>query len=432
MKKLMSVLLAVAMCLSLAVPAVAVEENAAVDARGSVDINYTLNHFDEVFGGADNSVATYSAHSDGIDYSYTLIPIEGTNSTEFNTELQFTLYTNGFSYPMTVTGISRKTQVNEELSVLYGGLVGTTTIDGTFCNVMVGFLKSIDSDTINVGVTILPLGAEDLTESARFNFGGMVIPVGALETTEAKAGGSMVARTSINQTEEYPNYRFYTNDVMGFSSYQHNRPNGVAQKCTVMYDDSEAQDTRVLLSVNSYMYNVKDSLADCETSLTTVSVGVDEVRIKLKRDNGGPSYIVNIDGISGGQTITGAMDDQEIDYGNIVFWNNMASIAMRDFEIGSLVVDAFLAAISSAGVGIKVNTECLGNEANIRFVNSIFASLSFDDVPFSVELNLRKGSTLTPFDVYTDVSYTALVSDTVSYQVFFYKATQLKINDIKF
>ena len=161
MKKLVSLFLALGLCLSLCVPVFAAD---GLSCSGSVNdstVNLlsNLQEVEDAFGISPASETTVSDDSGTqiwgtTDYSYNIQIAPGQNSGEAT--VYFTMDISGNTYPITATGKVRVHEISSDYTLIRGFLSSGITIDGKAYLVDVGLSKLAQQDTISAGITITP------------------------------------------------------------------------------------------------------------------------------------------------------------------------------------------------------------------------------------------------------------------------------------
>lgn len=379
----------------------------------STDINYIINEdkFNELFNSKLGLTAQSEKENIGgeVEYSYSMVPVDS-NRNKFNTILEFTLKIDGEQYPIHVSGVSSETVINPTLSVFLGNLVGNTAINEHPCSVTVGFLKAIDNNTINAGVTIIPAEANDLSEVVRFNFGGIVIPA---EAVESKPTEMFDKSSDVSKRAGSDQYLLRASRNAGFSSYEGYAPSGYAQTVKLAYNEYKA---RAVVGLTTYTDSITKSFNGHLPSGSYASTTVGSATIGLVRNKDEAGSISSIDQWSDGGVKTGKTKG---------FANYLASLAMDVFGISSTLTAPFVDAIMDAASGFSGTATHTGAHSYISFENNPFNRVEFDDVPLSVRFNLMSNNSgTTKFYAYSDVSYITTVSDSVSYQVYSYDASR--------
>ena len=182
MKKLVSLFLALGLCLSLCVPVFAAD---GLSCSGSVNdstVNLlsNLQEVEDAFGISPASETTVSDDSGTqiwgtTDYSYNIQIAPGQNSGEAT--VYFTMDISGNTYPITATGKVRVHEISSDYTLIRGFLSSGITIDGKAYLVDVGLSKLAQQDTISAGITITPedFGRDEHAEQIFFSFGTSVM-----------------------------------------------------------------------------------------------------------------------------------------------------------------------------------------------------------------------------------------------------------------
>ena len=284
MKKLVSLFLALGLCLSLCVPVFAAD---GLSCSGSVNdstVNLlsNLQEVEDAFGISPASETTVSDDSGTqiwgtTDYSYNIQIAPGQNSGEAT--VYFTMDISGNTYPITATGKVRVHEISSDYTLIRGFLSSGITIDGKAYLVDVGLSKLAQQDTISAGITITPedFGRDEHAEQIFFSFGTSVMTddfvsqyLEYVSDCQNEASGIVSAAASSGLT--------FVNSARGsFKSTAIFSGSGTASSIEVYRDSSNK---RFIARLGSFVKNID---ADDFDVAKFISAGVQNDRIGLKR-----------------------------------------------------------------------------------------------------------------------------------------------------
>ena len=284
MKKLVSLFLALGLCLSLCVPVFAAD---GLSCSGSVNdstVNLlsNLQEVEDAFGISPASETTVSDDSGTqiwgtTDYSYNIQIAPGQNSGEAT--VYFTMDISGKTYPITATGKVRVHEISSDYTLIRGFLSSGITIDGKAYLVDVGLSKLAQQDTISAGITITPedFGRDEHAEQIFFSFGTSVMTddfvsqyLEYVSDCQNEASGIVSAAASSGLT--------FVNSARGsFKSTAIFSGSGTASSIEVYRDSSNK---RFIGRLGSFVKNI--DAADFDGA-QFISAGVQNYRIGLKR-----------------------------------------------------------------------------------------------------------------------------------------------------
>lgn len=284
MKKLVSLFLALGLCLSLCVPVFAAD---GLSCSGSVNdstVNLlsNLQEVEDAFGISPASETTVSDDSGTqiwgtTDYSYNIQIAPGQNSGEAT--VYFTMDISGNTYPITATGKVRVHEISSDCTLIRGFLSSGITIDGKAYLVDVGLSKLAQQDTISAGITITPedFGRDEHAEQIFFSFGTSVMTddfvsqyLEYVSDCQNEASGIVSAAASSGLT--------FVNSARGsFKSTAIFSGSGTASSIEVYRDSSNK---RFIARLGSFVKNID---ADDFDGAQFISAGVQNYRIGLKR-----------------------------------------------------------------------------------------------------------------------------------------------------
>ena len=284
MKKLVSLFLALGLCLSLCVPVFAAD---GLSCSGSVNdstVNLlsNLQEVEDAFGISPASETTVSDDSGTqiwgtTDYSYNIQIAPGQNSGEAT--VYFTMDISGNTYPITATGKVRVHEISSDYTLIRGFLSSGITIDGKAYLVDVGLSKLAQQDTISAGITITPedFGRDEHAEQIFFSFGTSVMTddfvsqyLEYVSDCQNEASGIVSAAASSGLT--------FVNSARGsFKSTAIFSGSGTASSIEVYRDSSNK---RFIARLGSFVKNID---ADDSDGAQFISAGVQNYRIGLKR-----------------------------------------------------------------------------------------------------------------------------------------------------
>ena len=290
MKKLVSLFLALGLCLSLCVPVFAAD---GLSCSGSVNdstVNLlsNLQEVEDAFGISPASETTVSDDSGTqiwgtTDYSYNIQIAPGQNSGEAT--VYFTMDISGNTYPITATGKVRVHEISSDYTLIRGFLSSGITIDGKAYLVDVGLSKLAQQDTISAGITITPedFGRDEHAEQIFFSFGTSVMTddfvsqyLEYVSDCQNEASGIVSAAASSGLT--------FVNSARGsFKSTAIFSGSGTASSIEVYRDSMKQEIPSSSSSSQPMRMNDIPIDADDFDGAQFISAGVQNYRIGLKR-----------------------------------------------------------------------------------------------------------------------------------------------------
>ena len=190
-KKMISAMLAAAMCVSLMAPAMAVpKDNAnqilsANNETSQINASRQLDKIVPWFGAAPQKNSTADAISIVYDYE---IDSEIDANGQMDASMDFEMRKGTATIPVHVEGKLDVTELNESRTYVLGPLYGEITVGGKGYEVIVGFQKILEEEPISAGVTIDSMDNSSVEGLVAFFFGDFVKSedILALEETDAE------------------------------------------------------------------------------------------------------------------------------------------------------------------------------------------------------------------------------------------------------
>ncbi len=292
-KKFLSMFLALAMCLSLAAPAGAMEDATAWSDRCTDNAwVFTPQEFAQLF--STDELATRSSNRvDSISYSYRMTK-KPENSLFADVEMHITL--NG-QYPITVLGTVNGYLLSNNDILWEGPLDGTVTINNISYSVIVGFAKLESDNKIQASMTIQAVDPASEIGLIIFTFGDTVV---TKETYQLIKNVKVSSEEMAVETEEeniLRNVRAGSYTSLGFVTTNFAQGSfpipETAQKATGFFDKSS---NRLAVSIVSYTSNVDKYFKNLLGVGTLVETTIDSFSIELKRGSStSNSYIAGIE-----------------------------------------------------------------------------------------------------------------------------------------
>lgn len=431
-KRLISCLCAVCIMALAVSPGAAAYEGGVSVSNAQSDINHIINNvsFEDVFQGmpaASSINSPWDNSSQPVDYSYSIVP-EGDGT--YNADLSFSLTIDGCTYDFSASGICRENSVNETVSVLSGGLQGISTIYDREYKVYVGFIKSMDCETITAGVTLVPVDGTSADEIVRFSFGGIVITPDMINSSEDEPinnttdlPDTSATRADTGYVEEDSAYGSFTSASMG------DLPSGIASRVGLHYNAGYA---RAAVTLRTYTGNVDDTFDYLDGSLASYSTSVSEATLGLRRADSSGVNILNLDSLPSGYYY--GSDDEDND-GNSDIGQKLMDYAIDVLGIKYSAASVILNMFNNATNGVTLDVDPVyGNSAKMTLTCGLFDRLIFDsDANLTMKVNLTgNGPQTSPFYAYGTVSYTTNVMWPSNYEYYYFETSQAETDNVYF
>ena len=296
-KKFLSMFLALAMCLSLAAPAGAMEDATAWSDRCTDNARvFTPQEFAQLF--STDELATRSSNRvDSISYSYRMTK-KPENSLFADVEMHITL--NG-QYPITVLGTVNGYLLSNNDILWEGPLDGTVTINNISYSVIVGFAKLESDNKIQASMTIQAVDPASEIGLIIFTFGDTVVTkeiYQEIKDTESvfqvlniDGAGEDLNRSIEAYSDEYEtilNSFEPANAEFNKGSYS---VSGYSQTVRAYFSSNN----RFAVAIQSYSSNVDDYFTSLLGTGFLVDTSVRSISVQLERRGDANSYIAAIE-----------------------------------------------------------------------------------------------------------------------------------------
>ncbi len=341
-----------------------------------------------------------------VDYTYTLSP---QYNGELLVNLDFVASANGMKVPISVEGLCREEYVSDELTVLFGCLSGNTDIFGDSYDVTVGFVKNVNSDQINAGVSLFKQGMTDISDAVRFSFGDTVITPEMVKNVPSKTYMDGDFTNSTYDASSSSGYTYKTQVSADFDSVSAGGidiPDGFASYLRLYYNQSIA---RVVLGLRTYTHNADRSFEFVEDNGAYHSTTLDSCTIGLEKTNRGGVNILGLERYPEGVTVPSSNALSTI----------IANLLGDIFKLSGSAVNALEATLSAIGSGFTATVYGdTDSDKSVLFKVGLFDQLDFDDTYLPVEFNLvSTGAQTSSFSGYSSVTYRTSVTwpSTVEY-----------------
>ena len=172
-KKMISAMLAAAMCVSLMAPAMAAQNNTAILSEGASTNNMLNNKSDpeliaEVFGLAQTRAENTNAIT--ASYEYRMYENEEETVAPYYAEADIAFSVGSDTYTCAVEGEVDALELDSELTYLTGPLYGEMTINGVLYLVSAGFNKVMGQEGVSFCMVLIPQNGEN-GDLISFHFG---------------------------------------------------------------------------------------------------------------------------------------------------------------------------------------------------------------------------------------------------------------------
>lgn len=307
---------------------------------------------------------------------------------------------------------------------------GTSTIHDSEYKVYVGFIKSMDSETITAGVTLIPVDGTSAAEIVRFSFGGIVITPDMINISEDEPTSetanlldtpSTSTRAGTGYVSKSTGYGDFTSASMG------DLPSGVASRVRLYYHDGYG---RAAVALRTYTGNVNNTFDYLDGSLASYSTTITDATLGMQRANSSGVNILNFDSLSAGLYNLGDDDDND---GNSDFGQKLVDFAIEVLGIEHGAAALFLSMFNRVSTSVDVNVGRVdGDHAEINLTCSLFQSLAFDnDNNLTVKLNLTgNGPHTSPFYAYGTVSYATNVMWPSNYEYYYFETDMARTGNV--
>lgn len=280
MKKLISLILVTAICLSMSVSAFALDKNEEIFASSRVsDVKIiTQDSFQDFAATCAASVSEcYFVTNNEAEYSYTMCK-DALNEDAANVTLNFRAYVNNILVEAKASGIVDKYTLSSGDILWEGPIRGITNISGVEYKVIVGFAKLDNSEDVQVSVTIQSLDNDTIIDPIVFSFGKNLI---TNEMYQELFGDTTCDTDAVNFANELSTMASGSYTLKGTTSTSYKSGGfgtvpGTAQTSRIYYDSN---DKRLALTVQSYCSNVNTYYSKSGIAGTTIkSLGYKLVR----------------------------------------------------------------------------------------------------------------------------------------------------------
>lgn len=285
MKKILSVMLAMLLIISITIPAYAMDDGkTAYDV--SVDI-YTPKSFEYIFSSQTQRSMDVTS-IDQVAYNYTISPIPD-NEELAEVYLNFTLSILNETYNFSTNGFVNSYELSSGNTLWEGPTRGVERINGIDYSVIAGFSKLDNSPAIQVNVTIQALYEEDSIEPLIISFGDQVITQDIYqELVRSSSTVSMPEQTADVSFNSSSSFALVGSDYANF----YNLNAGYAQQVRGYFDSVANQ---FAVSVKTYGSNLENWANQTSTIDADTNVHSFEIRLISNSTSGGSnSWIDNV------------------------------------------------------------------------------------------------------------------------------------------
>lgn len=269
-KKMISAMLAAAMCVSLTAPAMAAQDDNTILSQGTSTDNLLENEnnptlIKEMFGLPETRMASNDIIT--ASYSYQLYENEDKGSpSPYYAEADITFEAGSSTYVFDVAGEVDIINLENGLTYLTGPLYGEVTINDTKYQVIAGFNKVLERDGMSLCITMSPDGGQ-MDEILSFSFGEDVMTSDVLsELVDEQSNGQDETPTISPAATDKGSV---TGVISGTSK------TGIKEAVKV---DSPSKN--IVVEVNSYTNNAKSTVA------YAYSATVRKIEYSLTRNSG--------------------------------------------------------------------------------------------------------------------------------------------------
>lgn len=402
MKKVTSVIIMLAMILTLSVPAFAATTYIVDEKQDSVYWIDDETRFKNVFSNA-KELSTQSSQK-----LYLCTPENNAQNRESNFKYAEYSFSIGDNAEITVTGYMKDEKVTEQLTILSGILKGTTTINNNTYHVNAVVQKEYGSEgRINAGITMAPINAIDLTDFIFFAIGDPIVTTNMLPSWIGSGSSNISSDEQTSQTSSGSTrgYTYKGSDTAGFSSGYN--ISGNAQKLDLYYDSAI---NRTCVGVKSYTNTITNYFSVGGIADTIVS----DLEIGMKGRSANVPYIVNVHEIP-------ASSDEGSDFIDTDYISYLTDLLSDVFDIAGSYFAPFELLMNALSrnhrLDVSVFTSGTDTSVTFEYSTSIFymEDVKFDNAPMCVTFNLNSASTAYGwFNAYSNISYYTIYIPTYS------------------
>lgn len=301
-----------------------------------------------------------------VKYTYHITPIDSGN--QATASLRFILVGKEENLDVTTSGTLTKYLDVNGTPYLEGPLEGNITLDGINYSVLVGFMKNLETDKVNVGVNITP--EEGDAPPCLFVFGEDVSL--NLENETISSSDSEISSEAENKASSALALTNLGSKSGGLKSYS-----GFTGKAITVKGQLHKNTNRVFVSVNSGRSAVKAYLKDLNVGCTVNTPKIREMTIGLNRVTAQNSYIAGIE----------TFDFDGTNFGTRCSLHPLLADAMSLKGIPTATIDAVL-----SGLKGTVNHVNYVNDNKVEFTFGTSDKPNFDSTAAAIVFQLDKQS----------------------------------------